>query len=142
MGKSPPSYLAWAGHCNTIELSADDFEAMDIALSIVPELRLAALAIARARQLSLTYPITSVATLQQLLGKEGRLTAGGHEIDVAAIKKFLIPGDLPIEHEGALANVVYTALHRCRQRQHLEQALKSFDTGLLPDPDTKREVTV
>jgi hypothetical protein len=147
MGKPPPAHLAWAGHCSSVELSADDVEAMDIALSLMPELRLAALAVARSRRLSLKYPIRSAATVQQLLGKEGRLTAGGHEIDAAAVRQFLVPGDLPIEHEGALANAVFTALQRCRRRQELEQALKSFDAGLAPDPDAglapdhDREVT-
>jgi hypothetical protein len=108
---------------------------MDLALSLVPELRLAALAVVRARQLGLKYPITSAAAVQRLLGHEGRLTAGGHAIEAADVRRFLVPGDLPIEHEGALVNVIYTALHRCRRRQQLEQALRQFDAGLAPDPD-------
>lgn len=135
MKESPPARLAWAGISKSIELSPADFEVMDIALSLMPELRFAAMLMARSRQLDLKYPISSTTSLKALLGESGRLLAGGHEIDAAAIRRFLVPGDLPIEHEGALANVIYTALQRCRQRQVLVQALESFDDGLAPDPD-------
>jgi hypothetical protein len=37
-----------------------------------------------------------------LLRDEGALSAGGHEIDTAAIRRFLVPGDLPIEDELTL----------------------------------------
>jgi hypothetical protein len=57
-GASPP-YLAWAGLSRSVDLSPEDVEAMDIALALVPELRLAALAIVRAREMEVTYPITS-----------------------------------------------------------------------------------
>jgi hypothetical protein len=130
-----PAYLAWAGLSKSIDLSADDVEAMDMALALVPELRLAALAVARARQRNVEYPISSSATLEQLLGDEGRLTAGGHDIDAEGIRRFLVPGDLPIDHEGDLVAVVYAALQRCRRRQQLEQALEVFDAGLASDPD-------
>ncbi|MFF7312032.1 hypothetical protein [Streptomyces sp. NPDC008137] len=120
-----------------IPLTPEDFEAMDTALALVPELRLAALAVSRARCLGFRYPIRSTRTVAELLGEEGRLSAGGHDIDRAEIRRYLVPGELPIENEGALATVVYHALQRCRQRQQLERALRTFDEALLPDPDTE-----
>jgi hypothetical protein len=123
-------HLAWAGLSQSVELSTDDAEAMDVALALLPELRLAALAVARARRMALDYPITSAAGVQRLLGDEDSILAGGHQIDAGAIDRFLVKGDLPVEHEGELANVVYTALQRCVRRHQLEQALESFDAGL------------
>ncbi|MFC8202237.1 hypothetical protein ACFUTV_43700 [Streptomyces sp. NPDC057298] len=125
----------WAGLCREIPLIPEDFEAMDTALALVPELRLAALAIARARRLRLGYPIRSTREVAELLGEEGRLSAGGHDIDPDEIRRYLVPGELPIHNEQGLAAVVYYALQRCRRRQQLEQALRAFDEQLLPDPD-------
>lgn len=132
-----PPHLKWAGASRSVKLSVDDdAEAMDIALALVPELRLAALAVVRARALRVEFPIVSVAELQQLLGGDDELSAAGHQINAAEIRRFLVPGDLPIENEGALVTVVYVALQRCLRREQLEQDLRSFDAALAADPDS------
>jgi len=138
-GYSGPAHLAWAGLGRTVRLSSGDLEAMDIALALVPEARLAALAVARARELKLEFPIASAAAVQKLLGGEQRLSGGGHEIESEDVRRYLVPGDLPIHDEAELATVIYTALHRCKQRASLQQALEAFDSGLASDPD--EEVT-
>lgn len=127
--------MPWAGHTNTIELTVSDAEAMDIALALVPELRLAALAISRARKLGVRYPIESTGAIISLLEGEQKLSLGGHEIDAAAIRQYLVAGDFPVNHEGELANAVYIALTRCRQHQHLQQSLKLFEEGIASDAD-------
>jgi hypothetical protein len=130
-----PDYLAWSGVGQTVELSSDDWRAMDVALALVPEARIAALAVSRAESMSIEYPITSTAQIASLLGNEDKLIAGGHEIDIGSIKRYVAAGELPIAHEGQLASVVYLALKRCTQRYLLEQNLRYFDAALDIDAD-------
>ena len=91
----------------------------------------------RAHHLGLSYPIRSTHAVAELLGEEGRLSAGGHENDRSEIRRYPVPGELPIENDGALANVVHHALQRCRRRQQLERAPETFGEALLPDPDVE-----
>ena len=125
-----PAYLQRMGGPKGITFTTNDFEAMDIALSLVPEARVAALAVMLAREAGSNFPITDTAGVIQLLGDDSVLEVGGHEIDAASIRQFFVAGDFPIGNEAELASRVYVVLHRCNHRARLEGALKHFDSEL------------
>lgn len=127
---SVPPHLAWTGGNRAVDLTPDDFEAMDVALSLIPELRLVALAIRRARRTGLTYPLTSPDQLKQLLGGKRKLVAAGHHIDAKSIRRYLIADDFPIENEGELASIVYIALNRCFRHEEIRLELEAYEQEL------------
>jgi len=133
-----PLHLARAGGPKGIDLTPNDFEAMDLALALVPELRISALAVRLARQSGSEYPITGPEGLVRLLSGEARLSIGGHEIDANSIQRFFVSGDFPIENEVELASTVYVALNRCRYREQLQRAIEQLDAGLDLPVGTRR----
>lgn len=128
-------HLQWSGTAEGLQFDVDDFVAMDVALALVPELRIAAAAVARARKEKKPFPIDSADKIVALIGAVGSsLDLGGHQLDAKGVEKFMVPGDFPIDNEGELANAVWTALQRCKQREVLRQALDAFEAGLAPSP--------
>lgn len=127
-----PSHLAWAGGDKNVPLGREDFEAMDIALSVVPELRVAALAVQRARQTGTAFPIRDPSGIVQLLQGQGG-SMGGHQVDPKSVRRYLVATDFPIENEGDLAATVYVALSRGVRRAQLRSQLDGFDAGLQMD---------
>jgi hypothetical protein len=111
---------AWRAACEPIPFEREDFEVLDLALCLVPDLRICALALKQARRRQLAYPVKSVEDLIAHLD-DGRLVAGRHVIDADEIRTYLHAGLFPLAHEGALLSAVYSGL--CRQR--LEQAAAS-----------------
>lgn len=111
---------AWRAVCEPIRFGPEDVEVLDLALSVVPDLRICALALKQARARRMAYPVKSADDLIAHLD-DGRLVAGRHVIDAQEIRAYLHPGFFPIEHEGALLSAVYAGL--CRQR--IEQAATS-----------------
>jgi hypothetical protein len=125
--------LTWTGGTKGVDLTPDDFEAMNVALSLVPELRLVALAIVRARRAGVAYPLSSPSQIEQLLEGERDLVAGGHHIDARTIRRYFTTSDFPIEHEGDLASTVYLALNRCVRHEQLRLELDTFERELDKD---------
>lgn len=107
----------WRGVCEPIAFKPEDFEILDLALCVIPDLRICALALKQARRTRLAYPVKSVEDLMPHLD-DGRLVAGRHVIDADEIRTYLHPGLFPLEHEGALLSAVYAGL----MRQRLERA--------------------
>jgi len=125
-----PEYLQRMGGPRGVIFTTNDLEAMDIALSLVPEARVAALAVMLARGARSDYPIVDAAGIIQLLGDTSVLEAAGHKIDASSIEQFFVAGDFPIANEVELASRVYIALHRCNHRAQLQAALDHFDRNL------------
>ncbi len=103
----------WRAFGEQIEFAAEDWEVLDLALSLVPDLRICALALKYARAKKVHYPIESVSELIKHL-ENGRFIAGRHVIDTEEIKTYMQDGFFPIEHEGALLSRIYAALGRQR----------------------------
>ena len=121
----PPK--GWSGNAETIVFSPEDFDAVNIALSLDLELRIVAEAIVRARKIGLAYPVERTESLRALLDKGRVFKAGGHQITAKDLDRFIVQADFPITHEGELATVVYVALHRGREWQRLSNQLTAFD---------------
>lgn len=127
----------WRAFGEKIRFTPDDFDVVALALDVVPDLRICALALKHARAKKVRYPVKSLADLLSYLDK-GRLVAGEHVIDVEEIKAYMHEGFFPIEHEGVLLSRVYAALGRHRQetavlsslqRANVEKFLTARDGG-------------
>jgi len=103
----------WRAPAEPVKFTAKDFEVLDLALCLVPDLRICALALKQARASKLTYPVKSAEELIAHLD-DGQLVAGRHVIDPGEIRTYLHEGLFPIEHEGALLSAVYAGLGRHR----------------------------
>jgi hypothetical protein len=125
-----PTHLAPLGGAKGITFTSSDFKAMDLALSLVPELRIAAFAVRLAQESGTDYPIVSPSQLTRLLGETAVLQAGGHEMDGDSIHRFFVSGDFPIGNEAELVSRVYVALNRCRHLVQLQLSLRQFEEGL------------
>lgn len=125
MNRSP----AWPGIAASVPLNDSDEEVMEAALSLVPELRIVAFYLKRARELSLQYPLDGVGDLEPLLQDEGE-NMGGHRVGPEGLRRYVVTADFPVEHEGELASLIYAALGRCAARDKLRSALEHFDAEL------------
>lgn len=125
MSRSP----AWSGIAASVTLDDGDGEVMEAALSLVPELRIVAFYLKRARALSLRYPLESVDELEALLAGDGE-TMGDHRVDAEGLRRYVVTVDFPVDHEGDLASLIYAALGRCSARDKLRSALERFDAEL------------
>jgi len=103
----------WRALGDSIEFTPKDFEVLDLTLSLMPDLRICALALKYARAKGVHYPISSVDDLIKHLEK-GQFVAGTHIIDSDTIKTYMPKELFPIEHEGELLSKIYTALGRQR----------------------------
>ena len=112
----------WRTFGEAIRFTPDDFDVVDLALDVVPDLRICAAVLKYARARKVRYPVSSLDELVKYLDK-GRLMAGEHAIDVEEIKAYMHPGFFPIEHEGVLLSRVYAALGRHRQEAALLSSL-------------------
>ena len=95
-----------------IAFTADDVDILSTVLEIAPELKICAVALQRARQACLEYPLKSPDELVRLL-PEKRILAEGHRITVALVKAYVTSEEFPLEDETALVRAVYAALLRC-----------------------------
>lgn len=93
------------------ELTMEDREVCLLAMDIVPELRIAALAVKRCRALGVNYPIESVDTIASFYDCE-RLSIDGHRINSEMLNRYL-QDTLPILDDAHLARAVYLGLGRC-----------------------------
>jgi hypothetical protein len=113
MDKTESTLEGWAAVGADVKFDQDDFEILDLTLHLIPELRICAMALKRARKQGIEYPIKSAAELSKLL--EQRIETGcGRSISSTAISKYTKKEFFPIEHEGHLVSTVYLGLMICR----------------------------
>jgi hypothetical protein len=124
----------WSGVCSDITFERDDFEVLDLALQLIPELRLCALALKRARAAKLQYPIESVDALTGLLPNE-RFVGAGHHITSRDMRHYLPAEFFPIAHEGELVSRLYLALTRCKHELTLAASAWPEMVSRLNSPD-------
>lgn len=103
----------WLAVAEPISFSKEDFDVLDLTLSVIPDLRICALVLKHARARHLKYPVKSV---EELIGNidNGRLIAGQHVIDADEIRTYMPDAFFPIDHEGELLSKVFAALGRQR----------------------------
>lgn len=104
----------WQGVSADLIFTPNDFDILDLTISLIPELRLCAYILKRARLVHIQYPITGIEALLPILEK-GRLVACGHHIEEDAIRTYMPTQFFPINHEGELISRVYIALQRCKE---------------------------
>ena len=111
--------LAWHGVGASIRFAPEDFEVLDLTLGQIPDLRVCAHILKKARQIELKYPVTGPRKLFKLLGNKS-WSGGGYEIEAACIERFMVPQWFPLDNEGDLVSRIYLALMRCRQESHAQ----------------------
>jgi hypothetical protein len=116
---------AWHGPGADVQFEPADFEVIDLTLGQIPELRLCALALKRARALNLKYPVKNAKALTVLIGNK-RFVGGGHKIRPADIGRFMPAEFFPLTNEGELVSRIYMALLRCREETALKLHLSRF----------------
>src|SRR4030095_9399122 len=116
---------AWHGPCADLQFEPEDFEVIDLTLGQIPELRICALALKRARARKLKYPVRNAKSLSVLIGK-GQFAGGGHKIRISDIGRYM-PEDLfPLDNEGELVLGIYIALMRCRYEEALKMQTSRY----------------
>ncbi|RQP21490.1 hypothetical protein [Piscinibacter terrae] len=108
---------AWHGAGSSLKFEPSDFDVIDLVLGLIPELRICATALKRARAAQLAYPVNSVQELFGLL-ENRRFSGGGHEFGTKDMKTFLSPHFFPIGNEGELVSRIYIALMRCKLEEN------------------------
>jgi hypothetical protein len=103
----------WRGAGADIQFDPEDFEVMELAMGVVPEVRVCALVLKWMRDANLRYPVQTVDDIVQAFPHE-RFVGGGHMIDPDSIRAFMAKEYFPIEHEGELLSRTYLALMRCK----------------------------
>lgn len=120
----------WLGPGSEIVFEPDDFEVLNLVVGLKPELGICALAVKRARQARVTYPIESRKQIASLLGEDRAISIAGHRLTVKSIDDYMPDEHFPIENEGELVSRVYIALGRCnREAQILASASDSRGTS-------------
>jgi hypothetical protein len=97
-----------------IRFAKDDFDVVVQVIDIIPELKICALALKRARTLKIEYPIRSVEGILKLL-QEKEVLEEGHIITPKHIKHYMTEDQFPINDEHELALHVYLSLCRCNE---------------------------
>jgi hypothetical protein len=107
MPSSPATVTALApfGHA--------DLSVVNSALSLIPELQLAAHLLREARKLGLTYPVAEVSDLHPLI-PQGSVHAVGHIVNAAEVDHYFPTAFMPIVDDDDFLRKVYMTLQRCR----------------------------
>jgi hypothetical protein len=108
---------AWHGAGADLRFEPSDFEVVDLVLGQIPELRICAFALKRARATKLQFPIAEAKTLFPLLEKR-QFEGGGHEFGTKDIATFMPPEFFPILDEGEFVSRMYVALLRCKHEEN------------------------
>ena len=90
-----------------------DLALVNAALSLMPELQLAAHLLREAKSLGLAYPIRTVSDLHPLI-PQGSLHAVGHIVNADEVDRFFPESYLPIADDDDFLRKVYMTLQRCR----------------------------
>jgi len=112
----------WQELGEPIRFALKDFEILELTISLIPDLRICALALKEARRVKLRYPIKSVDELLRHL-KKGQFVAGNHIIDSDEIRTYMPKEFFPVEHEGEFLSKLYAALGRQRNEMALLSAV-------------------
>lgn len=102
---------------------------MDAVLSLLPEARLAAVAVARIASPE-RYPIRSASDLSAAIDSGGGADGDDQNAKPTLLADYLVPDDFPIEGPIDLARVVLSSLRRCRRHQRLRDSLAAFEREL------------
>jgi hypothetical protein len=97
----------------SIVLGQDDFDLMDAALHVVPELRTAVAAAKLVRDSEVSLPITSRDQLAAAI-PNGHAMAAGHLMTPQTVELFVPDEHLPIDNEYDLLVKLYIAFLRCK----------------------------
>ena len=103
----------WRGAGIDIKFEPADFEVTELALGIIPELRICALALKWARKAGIKYPVEDVEQILKAFPHK-KFQGGGHEITAEGIRALMASEYFPIQHEGELLSKAYLALMRCK----------------------------
>ena len=95
-----------------------DFDLLDLALRQDPELRLAAWAAKRRRELGLAYPLSGPSSLVELMDN-GEFVGGGYRILAEDVARYVSVEFFPIESDVALIGRIHMALVRARQESSM-----------------------
>ena len=109
--------IAWHGAGAELRFDPSDFEVIDLVLGQIPELRVCAFALKRARATNLKFPLSSAKDLFGLL-QNRRFAGGGHEFGTKDIATYLPAEFFPIIDEGELVSRLYIALLRCHHEEN------------------------
>ena len=93
------TFEAWRGLAGQLAFEPADFDLLDVALSVAPDLRMAAFVVKLTRLGGAAYPIESVAQLEGALGEEP-IEVGEFIVDRRLIREDLSPEAFPLIHEG------------------------------------------
>jgi hypothetical protein len=107
-----------------IRFDAGDVDVLDLTLHLIPELRICALAVKRARARGVPYPINDHEAIVSLLPRKV-FYAAGHRISSNAIQTYVPASFFPIHTEAELQQRLYIALLRCKA----DTSLVSGGTG-------------
>jgi hypothetical protein len=111
-----------------IEFEPDDFDILNMTLDLVPELRICAETVKRARRIGLRFPVRRPEALFDLL--EGEVFEGeSHRITKKDISRYMPPGFFPIDNENELIGRVYVALVRCNQETVVDRMVEVLGAG-------------
>jgi hypothetical protein len=127
----------WRGSDTGISFEVSDFEILDLVTDVIPELRVCALAIKRARARGLAYPLGSADEIAALVEGDCE-TLAGHDVTAQDVHTYLPEDFFPIQHEGELASRIYLGLMRCnaeaalalRVRRDLVERLTQSDADM------------
>jgi hypothetical protein len=102
---------------NPVNFVPEDFEVLDLALHVSPELRIAAFGLKLARIADVRYPVTSIDEITALI-PSGRFEGAGHVVTGESLRIIFPKEFLPIEDETDLLVKTHIALIRCRDMTH------------------------
>ncbi|WP_299088223.1 hypothetical protein [uncultured Microbacterium sp.] len=109
------------------DLTTADADAMDVVLSLVPELRYVSAVVAYAARTRDTYPILTSERFAGLLLVQPQVEVEGGVLDVVRLCRHVPEHALPISDPVMLARAALEAINRCRQHEHLRLALAAFE---------------
>ncbi|MEV5750701.1 hypothetical protein AB0L00_23005 [Actinoallomurus sp. NPDC052308] len=98
----------------SITFMSEDFEVLDLALRVSPELRFAAFILKLARAANIQYPVTSIDDIVTHI-PSGRIGAAGHVVTGESLRIFFPREFLPIESQGDLLTKAYLTLLHCQE---------------------------
>ncbi len=115
------------------ELTIEDREVCLLVMDIIPELRIAALAVKRCRERGIEYPIDSLDPIARLYDCE-QISIDGHRINGEMLKRYM-SDVFPITDDAQLARAVYLALGRCNTDRAWAIQAPSYARELLDETD-------
>ncbi len=108
-------HVEWRGVGADIQFTLEDFEVIELTLGLMPELRICALAVKKARAAKVQYPLTGAEDMAFLLDSDGKFEGGGHSVRREDLTAYLHPEYFPIKTEAELVSRVYLGLRRCSE---------------------------